>query len=120
MIAFQRLICFMLMVSLGWGAVHVAFDHLPSLKHAVATEANHTTESSRIARHHDTAAPADHETHSDDCCFHACTDSGALAGKCTLPNPASKRKKVYAFKPMTSQFLAERIDRPQWNSALAV
>jgi hypothetical protein len=121
--AYKRLLCFLLALSVGWVALHVAFERLPTQAGGVGVGVINSVlsaDSSQASHQHDEVAHTGQEPHGDESCFSTCSHGVALTREATFSGSDSECSNSCDLKPLISQFLAQRIERPKWNPALAV
>jgi hypothetical protein len=119
----KRFLCFLLALSVGWVALHVAFERLSTQSGGVGIGVINSVlsvQSSQASHQHDEVAHTGQEPHGDESCFSACSHGVALTREATFSSGDSECSNACDLKPFISQFLAERIERPKWNTALAV
>lgn len=105
----------MLIMSLGWGAIHAASDSI-----FATAIADHNHAASAQQHHHEASDSSESELQTQDhhCNLHACSQSVGLLNYQDDVHLSISYSQPTQLLPIVSQPSPERIERPQWSMSV--
>lgn len=110
----MRIFCLVLIMSLGWGAIHAASD---SIFATAIADHNHAASAQQ---HHHEASDSEPQTQTQGhhCNLHACSQSVGLLSYKDYVHLSISYSQPTLLLPIVSQPSPERIERPQWSMSV--